>query len=161
LNPQELRVRVRSQRKILKDMLKKNNVKNWDINPEEYVVNEVMYYQQPRQGRLSPIGSRGLTTIARTIRWTLAEGIYEDIDISNAHPNFLAQYIQKYPKQLSPNPSLDEYVNNRENILKKVMKELDCDRGKAKQQLLRLMNGGGNHYDILKYSDDSFFSLVF
>lgn len=88
-----------------------------------------------------------LQGLPREMRNALAFGLYYDIDMSNAHPTFLSQYCEmnnincKY---------LDNYIQNRENILKTIYEkdgEEVMSRDDAKQLILTIMNGGECYLD--------------
>jgi hypothetical protein len=73
------------------------------------------------------------------LRNTIANNFYIDIDMNNAHPVILNQALQK---EKFPCPHLTNYCENRENLLKKVMKTYKIDRSDAKTLFIRLLYGG-------------------
>jgi len=81
------------------------------------------------------------------IRHTIAGEYYNDLDFVNAHPNFLL-YLCKLRKLETP--VLKRYVENREEILKEVVKVSGISRGLAKIIFLCLLNGGQRDYKALK-----------
>lgn len=113
-----------------------------------YVSHTVSYKQKPRQGRLMPQGSLGMTTTSKVVRATLATGIYSDYDFANCHPSFCYQYIKKYPKVLSKNRTLRRYVRHRDDVLKHMEALYGMNRSEAKTLLLRIMNGGSSREEV-------------
>lgn len=75
----------------------------------------------------------------REIRGTLANDNYVDIDINNCHPVLAVQLCDKYNVECE---ALRDYVNKRDEYLKKCMNEFNCDRDAAKTLFLRIMYGG-------------------
>ena len=85
-------------------------------------------------GRLySKIGLQGLP---RNIRSNLAQKYYWDLDIINAHPTILL-HIAKENQWVCSN--LENYVNNREDVLKEITKHYDCSRDQAKDLMLVIL----------------------
>lgn len=150
LSHKELQKRVIGQKEIVKKMLQKASNNPWMQEPNLYYCLPVFYKHQGRkalQGRMGAVDSHSLCPIARTIRQTLAKdidgyAIYDDIDMSNCHPKFLLQYIRDYRKHLSPNKSLQQYIDNREETLAMLNDQLNWSRSRGKMELLRIMNGG-------------------
>ena len=94
----------------------------------------------PKFGRVyvrKPYYSIG--SLPREIRGTLASDYYVDIDINNCHPVLLVQLCDSYKIECS---ALQDYVNNRDEYLKRVMDEYECSRDDAKVLFLELMYGG-------------------
>eukprot|EP00961_Rhodomonas_salina_P300618 3939950-Rhodomonas_salina.1 len=73
------------------------------------------------------------------MRNALAEGLYQDIDMKNAHPTLLLQYCNENGIACK---KLEEYVSNRDDILETICQECDISRGNAKQNILSILNGG-------------------
>lgn len=84
------------------------------------------------EGRQFAYQGIGLQSFSRPIRATLCEGIWIDIDIKNAHPVILYQYMTK--KNLSAD-GLKYYCENREQCLKEWCEDnaLDYYNGGKKQ----------------------------
>jgi len=81
----------------------------------------------------------------RQVRHTISKNIYWDIDIKNAHPIFLWEYVKKIDFY---HPVLELYINNREPFLQKLIDEGHFqNRDEAKAYILSMINGGGkrNH----------------
>ena len=74
------------------------------------------------------------------LRATLCAGEYIDLDMENAGPTILSQLCAKLEIEC---PTLDDYVEHREERLKEF--EPYLDRGQAKNLIIRLMNGGHIH----------------
>lgn len=124
------------------------------INPAGYAVVSYNKSQKNPFGRCDPAGSLGLHSIRREIRHTLAEELYIDVDIENAHPQVLLQICRANG---IPCENLTDYCNNRQKWLDFVVeKYLDIivDKKKkrdiAKKLFIRLMYGGG----FKKWRDD-------
>lgn len=80
-----------------------------------------------------------LQGLPREIRNALAFGKYYDIDMKNAHPVLLSQYCNFNGIRCE---IVDEYVKNRDVILKTISDENAVSRCEAKQTLLSILNGG-------------------
>lgn len=86
-------------------------------------------------GRVFPRKSLGFTSFSRVIRNTLMKDFYIDFDLKNAQPEIIKNICISNNIQLE---SVNEYCNNRDNILNDVMKEYDVDRKIAKNLFLSL-----------------------
>jgi hypothetical protein len=107
---------------VLNKMLKKNKQKiykytketvaylfaNSDDFFEETLKVKYIYNKKRKLGRVYPAGSLGLCQIRRELRHTLSDGVYDDIDIVNAHPDILNQLTK------GVYPILNDYIKNRE-----------------------------------------------
>jgi phage/plasmid-associated DNA primase len=104
-------------------------------------------------GRLIPTGgisSYSCCMMNKVLRHTIAGKNNIDLDIVNAHPNGLSWYchIRNWPCH-----NLDNYINNREDFLKKVIDyygddENGClDRDGAKIKILSLINDNNNKFN--------------
>lgn len=80
-----------------------------------------------------------LQGLPREIRNALAFGRYYDIDMKNAHPSLLSQYCNFNGIRCE---IVDEYVRDRDAILKKICEENHMDRCDAKNVVLSILNGG-------------------
>jgi hypothetical protein len=98
-------------------------------------------YKRPKYGlgRVYPHKSLSLCSLRREIRHTLAFGNYVDIDISNAHPEILNQLCVNNNIKTK---YLNQYVNNRDNILMETMQYYECNRDEAKKLYITLMYYG-------------------
>ena len=64
---------------------------------------------------------------------------YHDLDMKNAHPTILLQYCQKNDIKCE---NLEHYVNNRDEVIQKIMNVYNLEKGDVKQLFLSVMNGG-------------------
>lgn len=83
-----------------------------------------------RKYALNKVGYQGLK---RIFRHTIGHEYYIDVDMVNAHPVILSHLCRVNNIRCD---KLDEYINNREQILK----DTGLERGKAKERYLLLMN---------------------
>ena len=99
-----------------------------------------------RRFRVNP----SLQECPRPVRHTIAKDIYYDIDVKNAHPMFLYQYVKSIDFH---HPVLEYYIHNREELLKEIVSRgFAKDREDAKKEILTMLNGGGkkkSSYDVL------------
>lgn len=94
----------------------------------------------PDFGRVYASGKYiSMGSFPREIRSTLAKDNYVDIDVNNCHPVLAVQLCDKFG---IPCDELRNYVNNREDYLKKCMEEFKCCRDAAKVLFLQIMYGG-------------------
>jgi len=103
------------------------------IQNEEIKVN--YYNSRIKRGRLYAQNSLSLQNFKKEIRHALAKDLYLDIDMENAHPNFIVQYCISRNIKCS---YLKFYVKNREKVLKKVMSKHKITREQTKKLFLRL-----------------------
>jgi coenzyme F420-reducing hydrogenase delta subunit len=59
--------------------------------------------------------------------------------MKNAHPSILLQYCKKNDIKCD---NLEYYVDNREEVIEKIMNDYQLDKGDVKQLFLSVMNGG-------------------
>lgn len=64
---------------------------------------------------------------------------YYDIDMVNCHPTLLLQYCNKNDIKCD---NLAYYVNNRDEVIKKIMNDYNFNKGEVKKLFLSVMNGG-------------------
>lgn len=84
----------------------------------------------------------GLETMEKQARGSLCVDYYHDIDIVNCHPVIIVQMAKnKYDYDL---PELDYYCANRDKVLAKI----HIDRDTAKEEVIRIIYGGINNYDV-------------
>ena len=98
-------------------------------------IQKVHYYTPSilKVGRKNALGSISLQNIKRTIRQTIAHEYYVDVDMVNAHPVILS-YLCSTKNVVCD--KLNEYINNREQILK----DTGLDRNAAKKRYIQLIN---------------------
>jgi len=89
-------------------------------------------------GRVCPSKSLGLHMIHRPTRHTIIKNMV-DIDIVNAHPVILLQLCKKFNY---PHNYLNQYVHDREEIIKRLTKKYNVNRDEIKVLLIRLINNG-------------------
>ena len=80
----------------------------------------------------------GIQPLCVSVRHTICNGLWLDIDQVNSHPTILKNFIDKYNFK---SPLLDECMNDREAFLAKVMKEEKCNRSTAKTLVIATING--------------------
>jgi len=93
-------------------------------------------------GRL--YGTKGsFETLEREIRGTLCKEFYHDIDVRNAHPVILAQFVKRfYGKSLK---EVEMYCDNRDAYLKRISENKD----EAKTAVIKVMYNGANEHPFL------------
>jgi coenzyme F420-reducing hydrogenase delta subunit len=64
---------------------------------------------------------------------------YHHIDMVNCHPSILLQYCKKNDIK---SDALEYYVNNRNEVVEKIMTDYSLEKGDVKQLFLSVMNGG-------------------
>jgi hypothetical protein len=80
----------------------------------------------------------GIQPLCVSVRHTICQGLWTDIDQVNSHPTILKNFINKYNFK---SPLLDECMNNREPFLEKISKEEKCNRDIAKTLVIATING--------------------
>lgn len=80
----------------------------------------------------------GIQPLCVSVRHTICDGLWVDIDQVNSHPSILKYLSCKYNLK---SDLLDECLNNREAFLSKVMKEEKCNRSNAKTLVIATING--------------------
>lgn len=110
---------------------------------------EVKYFQNNDKGRLFAVDSLSLQCIPREIRATIANDLYYDIDMVNAHP-ILVEYIARVHLDYKCE-FLNDYIYNRENKIQNVLDvNPDMTRDNVKELILSVMYGGNSKYSELK-----------
>lgn len=137
----------------------KNTLYQYKKKLKEGRVQVNYFYSKIGLGRLYAEHSLSLQNFKKEIRHTLASDTYIDIDMVNAHPVILMQYCKKENIECK---ILEDYVVNREQWLKDVMKFHDISRDKAKKLVLKLCYLGNytcdDSEDIRKYKKLVLFS---
>lgn len=97
-------------------------------------------------GRVNPVRSLGMTAIRRITRNTFMRNTYYDLDMDNCHPvllrGILANSLPEGKKIELEYPHLNEYCDNRKDVIEKVMRGYNCDRKRAKNAFISLMYNG-------------------
>lgn len=82
--------------------------------------------------------SASLQNLPKEIRGAIGTNYY-DIDMINCHPTLLLQYCRKNDIKCD---NLEYYVDNRDDVIEKIMNDYRLNRGDVKQLFLSVMNGG-------------------
>ena len=86
-------------------------------------------------GRVNPVKSLGMTAIRRITRNTFMRNTYYDLDMDNCHPvllrGILANSLPEGKKIELEYPHLNEYCDNRKDIIEKVMRGYNCEDRKS------------------------------
>ena len=90
-------------------------------------------------GRVIPHKGLGLFNIRRELRQTICKDFYIDIDVENCHPVLLSQICEKNNIECNV---LNNYIANRDKILKDTMNKYKCNRDVAKRLYIRMMYFG-------------------
>ena len=133
--PEERRLQIEEKRKefdfliSLKKICKnKSNVNNVSYLPSKNLKNMGRLFAQ----------SASLQNLPREFRGAIG-GNYHDIDMVNCHPSLLLQYCKKNDIKCN---NLEHYVNNRDEVINKIMNDYQLNKGDVKQLFLSVMNGG-------------------
>ena len=89
-------------------------------------------------GRWYANKSIGLGPMISSVRHTICEGLWVDIDQSNSHPTIMKSFMDKFDFN---SPILNENVSNRQNSLNKIAEEENCSPSEAKTHLISAING--------------------
>jgi hypothetical protein len=119
-----------------KQQLKKYNKKRFNGNCVETIYDFSKEFQANKQGRVYVEGLIGLQGFERDVRNALANDLYFDVDMENAHCTILMQ-ICKVKGWICD--KLTKYVENREHILNDVMQHYGASRNDAKNLMIRMM----------------------
>jgi len=127
-----------------------------ELEGTEYALIKVSYKKGEKSngiGRWYCSKGIGLQPLCCSVRHTICEGIWVDIDQVNSHPTIFKTFMEKYgfTSQL-----LDECLNNREVFLKKVIeaqKDKKYSRDTAKTMVIALINGN-------KYNQNSILNTL-
>ena len=94
------------------------------------------------KGRFFAIGQPSLQGMCRELRHTISHKYYNDLDVVNCHAVIFQHMCKTNGFDC---PKLTEFINDRENILKKI----PLKRDKAKNIFLSCINGGRSDYNKL------------
>lgn len=81
----------------------------------------------------------GLQNLMRPIRQTISDEYYNDIDMVNSEPTLLMNYCKKAGYKYD---AIKYYCENRDICIKKLMDEKKIDKGCAKIEIIKIINGG-------------------
>ncbi len=96
----------------------------------------ISFKQNSGWGRVFPTGGLSLTSMRRTVRHTLAEEAYYDLDMVNCQPNIIYHALKSNGKPIPKN--LEMYVTMRDEILKYHVEYFQLDRWRVKQLFISL-----------------------
>lgn len=106
----------------------------------------VTYNQKKQRGRYFANGAVSLQAISREIRHTISRDHYVDIDIVNAHPNFLQWVCKRHNWEC---PELTDYIEKRDQIFAELHENYSIPKSQAKKIFLALVNGGLSDYNAI------------
>jgi hypothetical protein len=89
----------------------------------------------------------GIQPLCCSVRHTICDGIWVDIDQVNSHPTILKHVMDKHKLK---SKLTEEYLTNREEFLKNVMKDEKCSRDTAKTYVIAVINGAKYATSTLK-----------
>lgn len=119
-----------------KQQLKKYFKKRQNGNCVQCVYDWCKEYSTYQVGRVYVAHSNGLQGFPREIRNALAKGFYWDLDMVNAHPTILLQVCKNKGWMCT---QLDNYVNNRSEVLNQIIDHYGCQMKDAKNLMIRMM----------------------
>ena len=93
-------------------------------------------------GRWYADKSIGLAPMCLSVRHTICQGLWVDIDQVNSHPSIMKVFMDKYNYN---SPLLNENISDRNSSLTKIMKEENCvisKQGETKKQCLNNITEG-------------------
>lgn len=119
-----------------KQMLQKYHKKRENGNCVQTVYDWCKEYATYNIGRVYVNHSLGLQGFERDVRNALAQGLYWDLDMVNAHPTILLQTCKSkgWTCEL-----LQHYVENRQQVLTEIMEHYGCQSKDAKNLMIRMM----------------------
>ena len=100
---------------------------------------KIFYKQNNNYGRY--YAKNGMQSMFREIRHTISNEYYIDLDFKNCHPTLLLQYIKKLNNQHISYKILENYVNNRDDIIKNIMIKDNILKDKAKSKITSILFG--------------------
>ena len=116
----------------------KNRIKGNKLNTQYKIGGKSKWEMM---GRLFPVGP-SISKLPRDMRNFLARNYYTDVDQVNAQPTI---FIQLCEKENLLSPCWNEYIQDREKILSKLIEEKKLDRTQAKEKVLSLLYGGSDN----------------
>jgi len=93
----------------------------------------------------------GLAPICSCVRHTICDNIWIDIDQVNSHPTIMKSFMTYFNFN---SPLLNKCFENREDFLKTIMNEEQCNRDEAKTCVISVINGGKYKTPTLKQLTD-------
>lgn len=116
--------------------LKKYHKKRQNGNCIETIYDYSKDYQAAKVGRVYAHGAVGLQGFEREVRNALAQDLYFDVDMENAHCTILYKVCQDKGWVCD---KLRDYVENREQVLQNIMEHYGASRKDAKNLMIRMM----------------------
>ena len=123
----------------VKKRLKKYNLSRTNGNTVAVIYEYGKKFQEKEFGRLFAKQSLGLQGFEKDVRNALAQGLYFDVDMKNAHPTILTHVCKEREWNCD---AMKYYVDHRDDLLNEVMEHCTVSRALAKQLFLQLMFGG-------------------
>ena len=128
-----------------------NNIYNiYEISGVQYGYIKVEYSKGRNSngiGRWYCKNGVGLQPLISSVRGTICNDIWVDIDQVNSHPTIFNHLMKKYDFK---SKMLNECLTDRETFLKKIMGEVKCSRDTAKTYVIAIINGAKYTSPILK-----------
>jgi len=120
-----------------KDFNKLTKYLNYKLSGNEEV--RYNYSMNRKDGRM--YGTNSIQNVFKNVRGFICEGIATDLDIQNCHPFVLNNLCKEHQIEC---PFLYQYVNDRENVLEKIMSADNITRVEAKHKVLVATNSNKN-----------------
>jgi hypothetical protein len=109
------------------------------VNDNKLIV-KYRKYNSMKYGRVYCEDSLGAISLRKEIRGSLFVHKYVDLDMCNCHPNIFYRIAKLYKIGC---PNLEQYIVNRDTILRSIMSYYGVDRDTAKDLIIRLLYLGG------------------
>jgi hypothetical protein len=93
-----------------------------EFKNQKYSISQKYKYGRNRTNGRKFVDGLGLQNINRYIRGLLCDGLYFDFDMKNCHPNLLRKLCNINNVDC---PYLSKYCSDRDNIIKKILKDND------------------------------------
>ncbi len=109
---------------------------------------QVKYNKKYNRGRLFADGGLSLQNISRKIRGSISSEFYYDVDMVNAHPQIIYDYLNNKGITLI---FLHSYISNRDNIINNILKINDgLEFSEIKMAILSKLYGGNKDFKKIK-----------
>ena len=120
------------------EQMKLQEIKNNIVNNSQTIEYKVKKYEV---GRLYPTPYPSYQNMYNIIRRVVIDGNLSSVDIVNAHPTFMTQLCKRYAQGYEPE-LLNMYVQDRNAMRNKIMRECNISKSQVKQLTLTMMFGG-------------------
>lgn len=120
----------------MKQRLKKYYKKRMNGNCVEVVYDYAKEYATSKIGRVYADKAIGLQGVDRDVRNALSKANYWDVDVENAHCTILFKICKEKGWTCE---CLQQYVENRDTIMKQAMTHYGCERKDVKNLFIRMM----------------------